>query len=375
MGPRILIINWQDRLNPFAGGAEVHLHEVFGRLARRGWDITLLVSGFAGGSPQEELDGMRVVRVGSRNTFNLHVPGSYRRLQRQFRFDLVIDDLNKIPFFSPLYAENRVAALVHHFFDRSIYAETWFLPATYVYLTERFVAPVYRRCWFGAVSNSTRDDLAARGIPKKRIRLVPNGVDLAAYGPDERARASHPSVGYFGRLKRYKSVDHLLLAFREVRKQFPDAELLIVGDGDDRPRLERVAEKLGLGDCTTFTGRVDHTTKVELLRRMWVCVNPSPREGWGLTVTEANACGTPVVAADSPGLRDSVRPGETGFLYPYGDIGALADKLSLILRDSDLRRSMSEKAVEWAAEHSWDRAAECAEEFLLSALANASAEV
>jgi len=366
--PRVLVINWQDWTHPLAGGAEVHLREVFSRLARRGWEVTLLVSAFGGAAKRETMDGMRVVRVGSRDWFNFAVPLAYRRLSAECHFDIVVDDLNKIPFYTPVFAGKPVAALVHHFFERSIFRETWLLPALYVYLAERFVAPVYRRSWFGAVSASTKQDLVRRGIPEARIRLVPNGVDCERYTPDEAGRAERPTVGYFGRLKRYKSVDHLIRAFRLILQEVPDAELLIVGEGDDRSRLERLSAQTGVRQHVAFTGKVTEEGKIRLLRRMWVCVNPSPKEGWGLTVTEANACGTPVVAADSPGLRDSVVAGVTGLLYPYGDLEALSRNVVRILRDGDLRRAMGQAAVEWARQHSWERAADCAEELLLSAL-------
>lgn len=368
MKARVLVINWQDWTHPLAGGAEVHLREIFRRLARRGWHVTLLVCSFPGAARREVLEGVTILRTGPRSTFNFCVPWVYRKLAARCPFDLVVDDLNKIPFFSPLFARVPVVGLVHHFFDRSIFRETWALPAAYVYLMERFVAPVYRRCWFGAVSESTREDLVRRGIPRGRVMLVPNAIDIRKYGPDECARAAHPVVGYFGRLKRYKSVDHLLRAFQIVRREISDAELIIVGEGDDRPRLQRLARRLGLNDRVTFTGWVREEDKIHLLRRMWVCVNPSPREGWGLTVTEANACGTPVVAANSPGLRDSVRPGVTGFLYPYGDVRVMAERLLTLLRDSDLRTRMGIAAYQWACEQSWDAATDRAELLLCAAL-------
>ena len=117
-----------------------------------------------------------------------------------------------------------------------------------------------------------------------------------------------------------------------------------------------------------FTGRVSETEKVRQLQRMWVCVNPSPKEGWGLTVIEANACGVPVVAADSPGLRDSVVDGETGFLYPYGDVGRLADLLERLLVDHKQREELSRNALSWANQFSWDHAADRMEELLRLAL-------
>src|SRR5262249_21757029 len=134
----------------------------------------------------------------------------------------------------------------------------------------------------------------------------------------------------------------------------PGARLLIVGRGDAVPSLQERARQLGLDDAVEFRGFVDEAEKVALYRAARVFVNPSEKEGWGLTVIEANACGTPVVASDSPGLRDSVRQDETGFLVPHGDVGAFADAVIRVLRDDDTWRRLRTGAIEWAEQFRWD---------------------
>ncbi|NOZ55925.1 MAG: glycosyltransferase family 4 protein [Calditrichaeota bacterium] len=364
----LLVINWQDIRNPLAGGAEVHLHEIFTRLVQRGHRVTLLASRFDGAAEQEVVDGLAVVRRGQRSTFNFVVPRTYRELRQSRRFDVVVDDINKIPFYTPLYVAEPLVALVHHFFGKSIYREVPWPLASYVYAAERLVPAVYRRQWTGAVSPSTRNELLAHGFDPAKVLLVPNGVDTRQYVPDPGQRESAPLVGYLGRLKRYKSVDHLLLAFKQLLEWVPQARLLVVGDGDDRPRLQRLAQQLGLDAQVEFTGAVSEADKVRHLQRMWVCVNPSPKEGWGLTVIEANACGTPVVAANSPGLRDSVVDGQTGYLYPYGDVDRLANLLKYLLSHEEERKRLGENALAWARQFGWDRAADRMEELLGLAL-------
>lgn len=127
-----------------------------------------------------------------------------------------------------------------------------------------------------------------------------------------------------------------------------------MGDGDDRPRLESITRELKLTDRVEFTGFVSEEKKVEMLQQMWVKVTTSSKEGWGLTVLEANACGTPVLASNVPGLRDSIKDGQTGLLYPYGNIGELANKLTLMLTDSTLRSRLASNALSWAREFDWD---------------------
>jgi len=353
---RILVINWQDIRNPLSGGAEVHFHEIFRRVAAMGHPVTLLCSAFAGAAPEEEIDGIRIVRSGSRNFFNFSVPAAYRRLRRRQTFDVVIDDLNKIPFFTPCFVREPLLTIVHHLFGRSIYLEASLLPASYVYWSERLALRIYRRTPFAVVSESTRAELRQLGITSP-IELLPNAVDHDRYGVAPAERSPEPLICHLGRLKRYKSVEHLLRALPLVHAVLPATRLVIVGEGDHRPALEDLAGELGIREAVRFTGQVSHEEKVCWLNRAWVAVNPSPKEGWGLTVIEANACGVPVVAADSPGLRDSVQDHETGLLYPYGEIETLAAGLITLLRDRELRERMGEAARRWAGAFSWDESA------------------
>ena len=146
-----------------------------------------------------------------------------------------------------------------------------------------------------------------------------------------------------------------------MRRVHPDATLTIVGDGDGLDALRRLTQELGLERAVRFAGFLSHAEKVALLRAAHVVVNPSVKEGWGLTNVEANACGTVCVAADSPGLRDSVKDGSTGFLYPWGDIEALAARVTRLLDDPALRRRMEDAAIAWAESLTWAR---CGEETL-----------
>ena len=360
---RILVINWQDIRNPLAGGAEVHLHEIFRRVASKGHSVTLLCSAFPGAKAEEEIDGIRVVRCGSRNLFNFIVPAAYRRLRKLQRFDVVIDDLNKIPFYTPLYVREPLLTIVHHLFGRSIFLETFFLSAAYVWLSERLALRIYRKTRFAAVSESTRQELRRLGITAE-IELLPNAVDHERYSAAPQEKSSAPLICSLGRLKRYKSVEHVIRALSLVRQRIPEARLVVVGDGDHRGALERLTAQLHLEEAVHFVGQVSHAEKVLWLNRAWVAVNPSPKEGWGLTVIEANACAVPVIAADSPGLRDSVRDNETGRLYSYGDVAKLAELAVALMQDRPQREKMGKSAQRWAGSFQWDRSADRAVEIL-----------
>src|SRR5262249_41476916 len=119
--------------------------------------------------------------------------------------------------------------------------------------------------------------------------------------------------------------------------------------------LARLTGELGLDGAVRFAGFLPHEEKVRLLQSAHVVVNPSVKEGWGLTNVEANACGTVCVAADSPGLRDSVKDGTTGLLYPWGDVDALAERVVRLLDDPAVRRRMEVEALAWAERLTWAR--------------------
>ena len=356
----ILIFNWQDIRHPLSGGAEVHMHEIFSRVAARGHRVTLFCSSFPGAPHEETIDGIRIVREGGRYLFNFRVAFRYWSRFRKERFDVVIDDMNKIPFFTPLFVRRPLVVIVHHLFGKSIFQEAALPIAAYVFVLEKLAVRVVRRHLtpMFVVSESTKSEVMTHGISAETLRIVPNCVDHTRYRPLGGSRSSTPLVGYFGRLKKYKSVDHLLDAFRIVMDQHPDAQLVVIGDGDYRPALERRARDLGLSEAVRFTGYVDEEEKVRLLCDVWFLVNTSAKEGWGLTVIEANACGTPVIASDVPGLRDAVRDGETGILYPYGDVNVLAEKISLLLRDAGTREGLGREAHEWSRSFDWQAVAD-----------------
>lgn len=358
----LLVMNWQDRLNPQAGGAEIHLHEIFGRLAARGHRVTLLVSGWPGAPRREQVDGMEVHRVGSRYTYNLVAPWYYLRTfrgrGRARRFDVVVEDLNKVPLFSPFWVRRPLVLLVHHLFGETAFQEAPWPIAALTWLLERPVGRAYRKVPVEAVSRSTAEDLTGRGIPARQITVIPNGVDLEFYSPDPAApRYPEPTLLYLGRLKRYKRVDLIIRALARLRDAGVRARLIIAGQGDAAPELHRLRDDLDLGGLIDFPGFVSTKDKREYFRRSWVHLLTSPKEGWGITNIEAAACGTPTIASDSPGLRDSVLDGITGFLVPHGDLEALTARIEQLLADPALRERLGAQARAFAEDFSWEQAA------------------
>lgn len=361
--PKVLIVNWRDIRNPEAGGAEVHLQEVSKRLVRDGFSLVQYSHAFPGAPASEVIDGVETHRKGGGFLFNYTVWYGLRRWIVRHGIDVVLDDSNKIPFLLPLISPVPVLARFHHLFGTSIFRETDFARALYVYLFECLLGPVYRRTRVVTVSESTRVELAGKGI--RNVTIAPNAIDKDRYRVQAGLAKEPFLIVHIGRLKKYKRLDLMLEAVAQVRKEIPEARLMVGGTGDYREALEAKARELGLGDGVRFLGRISEEEKVRLYAQAQVFVNSSLKEGWGLTTIEANACGTPVVATDVPGLRDSVRHGKTGFLVPFGDVGAFAKAILAILRDPALAATMREQSLAWAAEHDWDRAFEATRDALL----------
>lgn len=363
---RILVLNWQDRANPRAGGAEIHLHEVFGRLADGGHRVVLVASGWGDAPPRLRADGMEIHRVGGRHTYGAVAPHYCRRTFDEDAFDVVVEDLNKVPLFAPLWAPWRLHLLVHHLFGTAAFEEAGLPVATATWLLERPIPWLYRGVPTVAVSESTRADLVERGLRRREIEVIPNGVDVESLRPaaDGEGRYDEPTILYLGRLQRYKRVDLPLRAVARLREDGLPVRFLIAGKGRHRSALEAERDRLGLDDAARFLGYVSEEEKAELLRRSWVHVLTSPKEGWGIANLEAAAAGTPTVASDSPGLRDSVRHGETGFLVPHGDVDALAGKIRTLVEAPELRERLGAAGRAFAEEHTWSRVSRRYESYL-----------
>jgi glycosyltransferase involved in cell wall biosynthesis len=251
---------------------------------------------------------------------------------------------------------------VPHLFGETAFEEAAWPIAAAVWAAERPLPWAYRRAGFHAISESTRDDLVARGVPRSQIRVIHPGVDSRRFTPGPPGRRSTlPNFLYVGRLKRYKGIGFAIDALALARRQRPDLRLEIAGIGDYRAELERQVARLDLDRAVTFHGFVSEERKIDLMRWSWANVFPSPKEGWGITVIEAAACGTPSLASESPGLRDSVRHGETGFLIPHGDVAGLAARMVELSDSPTLVTRLGERARAFAESLTWERTAAATE--------------
>jgi glycosyltransferase involved in cell wall biosynthesis len=360
---RILILNERDPRHPRAGGAETHVHEVFGRLAARGHAVTEWVSSFRGGAARDEIDAIRFERVAPLPIYYPRAAARCAAATRRGEFDVVVECLNKLPFLAPLYSARPVVGLCHHLFGATAFRQVAWPIALAVVAVERAIPRAYRRAPIVAISESTRDDLVARGIPAAQVEVQHPGIRRPDAQPEPIARRE-PIVVYVGRLEAYKRIEVVLDAVARLAPRHPALKLALLGRGAERARLERRAAALGIRERVEFAGFVSDAQRDAWLARARVCVCASRKEGFGLTVIESNALGTPNVASDAPGLRDTVRHGETGFLVPDGDVAQFADRIDALLGDDALAERMSRAALAWSQRFAWEHAAAAMEQSL-----------
>jgi glycosyltransferase involved in cell wall biosynthesis len=323
---------------------------------------------FKGMRRHQNIDGMDIYRAGGRFTIYLLAPFAYLLLRN--RADVVLDIINGIPFFTPLFSRKPIVGLIHHVHRDMFIVELGPVLGRIGRFIERFLVPrLYRRRAVICVSESTADAMRRHmsGGSDLDIRVIHNGISEVYFAGPEIEAFDEPTVLYLGRLKKYKQLPRLIAMMPRVREHVAGARLLVVGWGDARPEAEAAARRMGLEDSVSFLGFVSEEEKSVLYRRSWVLATASMVEGWGLTVVEANAAGTPAVAFDVPGLNESIVDGRTGRLV--GSDEEFADALVELLGDENLRRSLSDEARAWASRFSWDATSEMSLRVLSEALA------
>lgn len=352
---RILILNWRDPSHPWAGGAEVFLYQLAKRWVADGHQVTWYSSRHPKQEESGRESGLQYIRRGGFYSVYLYTP-LYYLLHFSRRFDVIIDSANGIPFFSPMFSKTPKVSLVHHIHKQVFYCELPRWLAFIASVIEQEAAPVvYKNTRFITVSESSRHALLEIGVAEDDIDLVFNGVDCRVYRPGP--KSDTPLLVYLGRLRYYKSVDTVIRALPQLVDSHPDIRFSIAGSGPAKADLQALAREIGVFDRVRFHGRVSEQEKISLLQQAHVVVNPSLKEGWGLTVLEANACGTPVVGADVPGLCDSICHDKTGLLVPHGDHASFARAIDRLLSDVNKRQIMGAQARAWGLKFDWDASA------------------
>ena len=351
---RIDVLAWRDYDDPEAGGSELHAHRVITAWSEAGLDVSMTTSSVPGGRRVIRRDGYRVIRrAGRYSVFPRSIlSGAVGRIGTG---DGVVEIWNGMPFFSPLWSRSPQITFLHH-----VHAEMWkmVLPRGLAELghalEHRVAHPFYRRCRIVTLSHSSKEEIVDRlHLPAERITVTPPGVEPRFTPGGERSPV--PLVVAVGRLVPVKQFPLLIEALVRLRMTVPDLQAVIAGEGYERDALEALVRGHGAESWITLPGFVDDDALVDLYRRAWVVASSSLREGWGMTVTEAGACGTPSVVTRIGGHEDAVLDGKSGILVDGTD--DMVRALERVLRDDMLRRRLGVGALEHAGGLTWDATA------------------
>ena len=350
---RILIFNWYDTKHVWGGGAEIYLQEIAERLVRDGHKVTIFCGNDGHNKRGEVINGVEIVRRGG--LYTVVIWGFvYYLIKFRGKYDVIIDSAKGVPFFTPLYVRKPIIGLVCHIHQEMFRTGLNFpLRKLSMFMEGKLMPFVYKKTTMLTISESSRQAMEKIGLGKKKtIQIVVPGVDIVRAKVQ---KTTHPSIVYLGRLRSYKSVDILIKAFAEVVKQIPEAKLTIAGDGETMKNLKNLTKMMGVEPSVKFTGRVTDEIRAKIFTKAWIAVQPSMVEGWGITNIEANVCGTPVVASNVDGLRDSIIDGKTGLLVPPQNVAVLAKVLKDLLIDQKYLGELSVNATEYAEQFSWER--------------------
>lgn len=348
---RIRVVAWRDLDDPEAGGSERHAHQIVQRWAQAGLDVEVRTSAVRGAPRRAERDGYQVVRRAGRYAVfpSAAAGGLVRRVPRG---EGLVEIWNGMPFLSPLWYRGPRVVFLHH-----VHAEMWrmVLPGWMARIGEaverRIAPPLYRASRIVTLSTSAREEIVELlGLDPARVSVVPPGVD-PSFSPGP-GRTATPLVVAVGRLVPVKRFDMLVRALVRAKVQHPNLRAVIVGEGYERPHLEALVASLGASTWLSLPGHLPDEEVVDWYRRAWLVASTSLREGWGMTLTEAGACGTPSVATAIAGHRDAVVHGETGLLAETEE--QVAESISALLADDDLRRRLGARARAHAAAFDWD---------------------
>jgi glycosyltransferase involved in cell wall biosynthesis len=355
---RIVAVSWRDLAHPAAGGAEVLLDRLLQGLHDRGHQVTLVCGGPLSQHPYETVDS------GGTYSQYLRAPAICTRRFRDA--DIVIDVQNGMPYFSPLWRRRPSVCVVHH-----VHTDQWATRfprpvAAFFRSAERRVMPfVYRHRRFVAVSRSTARSLAAIGVPAESITVIESGVDAPPAA--DVARSGEPLLLSLNRLVPHKRIDLLLEAWRLAQARIP-GQLVVAGDG---PLLDDVRRQARSIPRVVVLGRVGEAEKDDLLARAWVVLSAAQHEGWGMSVLEGAAFGTPSLAIDAPGIRDALIDGVTGRLVFPSDgtqaPEALGRAMEEFVEDGGRREELGAAARQRALDLSWSRSVDRWEAALIDA--------
>jgi glycosyltransferase involved in cell wall biosynthesis len=383
----LLWFAWKDLAHPQSGGAEVVGTQLRERLARDGWEVTLLTARYPDSKSEEIVNGVKIIRVGKNKFSHYAAAIGYYCQNLKDKFDFIVEEVNTIPYLINFFKGKEKIILFYHQLAREIWFYQMFFPLNligfclepiYTWVQSRFKTKVI------TVSNSSKLDLQKFGFKSNNISIISEGVTNK---PLEKIENSLPketkfTVLFHGSLRAMKRPMDALLAFEVFFKKYPDTQMWFSGSGDLGPKMEeyvknsdylggkpkipllrggREADGVELGSQInspiTLFGRTTDSQKLKLMQKAHVLVATSLKEGWGLIVSESNSMATPAIGYDVDGLRDSIKLG--GGLVCEPNPQALSQKIEemylLWINESTKYLDIRQKCLESSKELTFEK--------------------
>lgn len=362
MPQRILILNWRDIKNPNSGGAEVLTHEIIKRWVSWGNEVTQFSSYFKGAKGEEIVDGVKIIRKGNpdaRHLFSSVHFIAFLEYRKNFKgnFDVVIDEVHGLPFFTPLYVKERKVVLICEIAGK-IWDANFPFPFNKIgKAVENNYFRLYKNIPFLTISPSTKEDLIQVGLKPDVVTVLPMGISVPKNIPNLKKEKT-PTIIFVGRLLKAKGIEDAIEVCKQLKSSFPQIKLWVVGRGEDayEKEIKNKVKKLDLLENVKFYGFLSQSDKFKMMQRAQVLITPSVKEGFGLTVPEAGIVGTPAVAYNVEGLRDIIQDGRTGILTNPNPVD-MAEQVENMLRDSILYSKIQKGAFSFAKSLNWDNTA------------------
>lgn len=349
----ILILNWRDAKNPKSGGAEIVTMEHAKAWTAAGHKVTWFASKFEGARAEENINGIKIVRGG--NFITVYLLASIFYLFSGQKFDLVIDEIHGLPFFTPLYVRKPKIAFIHEVANE-IWDYMFPFPLNKIgKKLEPFIFLPYRKIKFMTVSDSTKKSLVKLGLLERNVQVIQNGIKAVKQNfPKEET----PTFIFVSRVVKMKGIEEVIRAFFYILRELKDARLWIVGDGEKSyvEELKETMRSFSIAPKVRFFGQVPESKKLELMRKAHVLLHASVKEGWGLVVIEAASQATPSVVYNVSGLRDSVKNGITGIVLKENSAKEMAKEAVILVRNKKKYQELQKNALAWAKSLTWDKA-------------------
>lgn len=343
---RILWVAHRDPMNPIAGGAERTIYEVSKRLAKNGYKIILLTGGWENCKHIEYLDGIEIHRFGKNFGPHLFLPVFLLKN----RYDIIVNDLgHAVPWPSSVILRKKNIVFFRHLHARSLPGQVNPVMAKLIASIEKCYFIIYSKTTFVTESSSSKSDLINLGINEKKIVMNPPGVDTNTFRPA--IKSKYPSIVYFGGMRRYKRPEECLFLLKNIITQIHGIRLFMIGTGPEEKALISLSKELNLQDSVDFLGRISAAELSRIVASSWLNIHTSITEGWGLSILEAAAAGTPTVAYEVPGVVDVIETGINGLKVKDADRLALTKAALTILSDPKMWWSLS---TEIAKKYSWE---------------------